>query len=152
MARTSMGKCCDEKRSRVAFARDDTRRPRSVLEAFDGSPLSCGRSARSMPPLTLTRVSTATGGCAHVSMSLGAEYARRNAHCVLSLDNLSYTAVPIALGTPQVCPVSGTRGALGLGILTSGVPHPIMRVFGMRIGGIVLPEDSRISEQERIPP
>jgi hypothetical protein len=53
----------------------------------------------------------------------GAQHARRSAQCVLSLDNLSCTPAPIALVTPQACLTDGSRGALGMGLLTSGAHH-----------------------------
>jgi hypothetical protein len=54
----------------------------------------------------------------------GAQHSRRSAYCVLSLDNLSCTPAPIALVTPQACLADGSRGALGMGVLTSGAHHP----------------------------
>src|SRR5215813_5570464 len=78
------------------------------------------------------------------------QHARRSAHCVVSLDNLSCTTVPVVLVTPQACLAEGSRGALRMGVLTSGELHPLMRVFGMRIGEEILPEDSRTLERERV--
>jgi hypothetical protein len=54
----------------------------------------------------------------------GAQHARRNAHCVPSLDNLSCQPAPIAPVTLQACLADGGRGALGMGVLTSGAHHP----------------------------